>query len=138
MVMYKSGTLVERGSYWSPLNGRFFTMREEGMLPADERNSYLKLSPAVLLVIAPLSGMMYVMFLPLLGIGVFLISWLVPLIGTLSSVATTGARISSGVGGRRSSFNWSPSRAYFSGAPKKKKAGAPGRAEKNSDKNGRR
>jgi hypothetical protein len=134
MVMHKGGMFVERGLYWSPLNGRQVKVREDGRLPGDESNTYLKLSPAVLLVIAPLFGMMYVMFLPLFGIGVFIVSWLVPVIGTLSAVALTGARISS----KNSFFNWNPTRAYLSGVRKNQKGGGKGKAGTFRTGNGRR
>jgi len=123
MIMYKGGMIVERGAYWSPLDGRHVKVREDSVLPGDESHRYLRLSPAVLLLIAPLFGMMYVMFLPLFGMGVFLISWLVPLLGTLSAIAITGVRIGGAAGGRSSFFNWNPSRAYLSGARKKTRTG---------------
>ncbi len=121
MLMNKGGTVVERGLYWNPRDGRRVNMREDGMLPGDERKSYLKISPAGLLLIAPLFGMMYVIFLPLLGLGVFLVSWLVPLIGTLAEVAMTGVKVCSRMNGRSSFFSWNPTRAYFHGFRKKGK-----------------
>jgi hypothetical protein len=121
MVVYKGGMASEKGSYWSPLDGRHATVQEDGVLPGDDRASYLKISPALLLVIAPLFGMMYVVFLPLFGIGVFIISWLVPVMGALSAIAITGLRVNSG---RSAFFTWNPSRAYLSGSRKNKKTGS--------------
>jgi hypothetical protein len=66
--------------------------------------------------------MMFVLFLPLFGMGVFLAAWLVPVISTLSAIAITGIRINSGIGGR-TTFNWHPARSYFSGMYHKGKAG---------------
>lgn len=120
MVMYKGGTVVQTGCYWNPLDGQRVNVREDGMLPGDESKSYLKISPAGLLIIAPLFGMMYVMFLPLFGIGVFFISWVVPLVGTLAGVATTGVRVCGRIAGRSNVFfNWNSSRAYFTSVRKK-------------------
>ncbi len=121
MLMNKGGTVVERGLYWNPMDGRRVNMPEDGVLPGDESKSYMKISPAGLLIIAPLFGMMYVIFLPLLGLGVFLVSWLVPLIGTLAEVAITGIKVCSRMNGRSSFFNWNPTRAYFHGFRKKGK-----------------
>jgi hypothetical protein len=121
MDMYKGGTRVEKGLYWSPLDGRHLMARGESILPGTEDNRFLKISPVILLIIAPLFGMMFVIFLPLFGIGVFLLSWLVPVIGTISAIAITGIRINSGIGGKSAHFNWNPSRSYFSGARKKGK-----------------
>jgi hypothetical protein len=123
MLINKGGTTVEKGLYLNPMDGRRVNMREDGTLPGDESKSYLKISPIGLLVIAPLFGMMYVLFLPLFGIGVFIISWLVPIIGTLASVAITGLKVCSRVEGRSVFFNWRPTRAHFHGLRKKVKAG---------------
>lgn len=135
MVMVKGGTQVEKGLYWSPLDGRHVTLREQGILPGDQSASFVKLSPSVLLFVAPLFGMMYVLFLPLFGMGVFLASWLVPVISTLSAIATTGIRINSGMGGR-TAFNWHPSRSYFSGFRKKGKTGGRYKVSTSRNKNG--
>jgi hypothetical protein len=121
MFMCKGGTVVEKGLYWNPMDGQRVNVREDGILLGDENRNYLKLSPVVLLIIAPLFGTMYVMFLPLFGIGVFLISWLVPVIGTLSAVAITGVRVCCRVACKSVSFNWRPSMVYFSGVRKREK-----------------
>src|SRR5450759_4932305 len=94
MLINKSGTMVERGLYWNPMDGRRITMSEDGILPGDESASYMRMSLFSLLVIAPVMGLMFVTFLPLFGVGVFLISWLVPLINTLAEVAITGVKVS--------------------------------------------
>ena len=73
MIIDKGGTMVERGLYWNPMDGRRITMSEDGILPGDESTSYMRMSVFSLLVIAPVMGMMFVTFLPLFGIGVFLI-----------------------------------------------------------------
>ena len=122
MVMVKGGTQVKKGLYWSPLDGRHVRVSETAILPGDQSVNYVKLSPSVLLFVAPLFGMMFVLFLPLFGMGVFLASWLVPVIATLSAIAMTGVRINSGFGGK-GTFTWNPSRSYFSGFRKSKKTG---------------
>jgi hypothetical protein len=96
MVLNKGGTLVERGLYWDPMDGHRIAMREDGILPGNKTRSYLKLSATALLILAPLCGMMYVLFLPLFGIGVFLVSWVVPLVGALAAFAVNGVRICGG------------------------------------------
>src|SRR3990170_3758341 len=126
MVINKAGTVVERGLYWNPMDGQRINMLEEGILPGGEGKNYMKISPFGLLVIAPLFGMMYVIFLPLFGIGVFLVSWLVPLIGALAQVAITGVKVCSRVHGRSSFLNWNPTRAYFHGFHKKGKGAGRG------------
>ncbi|MGO9612388.1 MAG: response regulator [Dissulfurispiraceae bacterium] len=105
MVTYRGGMVVEKGMYWNPTDGHRVDLRESGMLPNDESKSYLKISPAGLLVLAPLFGIMYVTFLPLFGIGVFLITWLVPVLGILGTFALTGVRVCSRVAGNSMAFN---------------------------------
>ena len=121
MMIDKGGTLVERGLYWSPLDGQRITMHEDGVLPGDESRSYLRMSPFSLLVVAPVMGLMFVTFLPLFGVGVFLISWLVPLINTLAEIAVTGVKVSGRSRGAGAYFTWHPSRAHFHGYTKKVK-----------------
>ncbi|MCK9420645.1 MAG: hypothetical protein M0R70_14845 [Nitrospirae bacterium] len=118
MIIDKGGTMVERGLYWNPTDGRRITMNEDGILPGDESTSYMRMSPFSLLVMAPVMGMMFVTFLPLFGIGVFLISWLVPLINTLAEVAITGVKVSGRSQGSNAFFNWHPTRAHFHGFKK--------------------
>ncbi len=105
MVMHKGGTLVEKGLYWSPIDGRRVDVGADGKLTGDDNAHYLRISPVVLLAVAPLFGMMYVVFLPLFGIGVFFISWVVPVIFTLASAASTGIRVCSRFDGRNGFFN---------------------------------
>ncbi len=121
MVMYKGGMVVEKGLYWDPVDGGRINVREDGLLPGNKDTRYLKISSVALLVIAPLFGMMYVMFLPLFGIGVFFISWMAPVICTLVSAASTGIKVCSRIDGRNAFFNWSPSRSYLSSSAKSKK-----------------
>jgi hypothetical protein len=118
MIINKGGTMVERGLYWNPMDGQRITMSEDGILSGDESSSYMRMSPFSLLVVAPVTGLMFVTFLPLFGVGVFLISWLVPLINTLAEVAITGIKVSGRVQGRNAFFNWQPTRANFHGFKK--------------------
>jgi hypothetical protein len=111
-IMYRGGTIVEKGWYWNPMDGQQVNVRRHGILPGDEGRRYMKISPACLLAIAPLFGMMFILFLPFFGIGVFLILWLVPMIGTLATVAVTGARVCCGAAVRGVSFNFRPAMAH--------------------------
>lgn len=133
MVMYKGGTVVQKGLYWNPLDGQRINLQEEGILPGDGSRSYLRMSPAGLLVIAPLFGMMYVLFLPLFGIGVFLTSCLVSTIGTLASVALPGTRVCGRIAGRSLFLNTRTSRAQVSEVLREEKpAFAYTRADRNA------
>ena len=85
MVMYIGGTTVAKGWYWSPMDGGRVDMRDNGTLPGDKTCSYLKMSPLILLVIAPLFGMAFTFFLPLFGVGVLFVLCLLPVLGVFSA-----------------------------------------------------
>ncbi len=131
MLINKSGTMVERGLYWNPLDGQRINMQEDGILPGVENEGYLRMSPFSLLIVAPVMGMMFVTFLPLFGVGVFLISWLVPLINTLAEVAITGIKVSGRIQSKSAFFTWQPTRAHFHGFKKKGKTTGKGRTSIN-------
>jgi hypothetical protein len=128
MVMYNGGTIVAKGWYWSPMDGGRVDMRDNGTLPGDKTCSYLKMSPLILLVMAPLFGMAFTFFLPLFGIGVLFVLCLLPALGVFSAITATALRVCGGITGRRAivrkqvSFsNLMPSRVSFTGVIKKKK-----------------
>jgi hypothetical protein len=121
MLMHKGGTIVEKGLYWNPVDGQRVDVQAEGILPGDESRRYLKISTVRLFVIAPLFGLSFVMFLPLFGVGVFLIFCLVPLVSALVSVAVAGLRVCSRFTGGSVFFSWNPSKAHFHGARKRRK-----------------
>ncbi len=129
MFIYRSGTVVTKGTYWNPADGQRITMRHPGELPGDTGRGYLKMSPAGLLFIAPLFGLIFNMFLPLFGVGVFMILCLVPLIGTLASAAVAGVRVCCNVASGSAAFHWKPTKAAFSGAQKRKKSSVRNTAE---------
>jgi len=122
MIRYKGGIYVEKGLYWDPMDGQQVNMDSGGILPGDSDKVYLRMSPAGLLLVAPLFGMMYVIFLPLFGIGVFIVSWLVIIINSLAKLAMSGIQVCSRVVGRGASFNWHPSKAHLSGKKGKNKS----------------
>ena len=115
MVTYKGGIYVEKGLYWDPMDGHRVEMHSGGILPGDVSKVYLRISAGGLLLVAPLFGMMYVMFLPLFGIGVFIVSWLVIIINSLVKLAMSGIQVCNRVVGRGISFSWHPSTAHLSG-----------------------
>jgi hypothetical protein len=129
MVMYNGGTTVAKGWYWSPMDGGRVDMRDNGTLPGDKTCSYLKMSPLVLLVMAPLFGMAFTFFLPLFGIGVLFVLCLLPALGVFSAITATALRVCGGITGRhvtvRKQVSFShlrPSGASFTGVMKKKRA----------------
>jgi hypothetical protein len=119
MITYRGGIYAEKGLYWDPMDGQRVRMRSDGVLPGDESKVYVRISTGGLLLVAPLFGMMYVLFLPLFGIGVFIVSWLVIIINALAKLAMSGLQRGSRVASRGASFGWYPEKAHLTGSVKK-------------------
>jgi hypothetical protein len=119
MIMYSGGTMVTKGSYWDPTDGRRVDIGKEGMLPGDERRSYLRVSPVGLLVIAPLFGVMFVLFLPFFGLGVLLILCVVATLSGLATVNSTAVQVCCGVTDRRKRVRAKSSRGFVIAEPGK-------------------
>lgn len=115
MGMYSGGTAVARGVYWSPVDGQEVHIRTHGVLPGDASRRYLKMTAAGLLVVAPVFGLTFLLFLPLFGIGMLCILCVVPIVSGLASLAMTAVRIASGLAGA----GWKPSRSFFAGKGKR-------------------
>ena len=112
MTRYHGNQRVNAGIYFAPKELSFKTMDETGRLPGAEETYYWKVPALALLVAAPMIGLAYVIFLPLIG---FLMLGAVALqkvwallreIGTWSVVLLRPA--------------WQPARAFLSRGKAKK------------------
>jgi hypothetical protein len=124
MLIYRGGLKVGKGTYWNPSDGHRVDIGSEGILPGDNRIAYLKVPPGGILLIAPLMGLLYVVFLPFFGIGSVVMMWLLPILGMALGIALIGIKACNGMlalVGKNASFGWSPSTAYLSGKKKKVK-----------------
>lgn len=66
MIRYKGGEKVRRGEYWCFSTGKILSIpKEGGILPGNM--SYIRLPVAGLLLMAPILGLVYVVFLPFIG-----------------------------------------------------------------------
>jgi len=108
------GTAAKSGFYWN-LGKWEMTMvpRQGGLLPGDAGDKYLKVPVLALLVLAPIMGAVYAMFLPFIGFAL--------LFGYLGKKAYAATRV--GVSGMAATMGpeWRPGEAYLAG----KKKGAP-------------
>jgi hypothetical protein len=109
MFTYTGGYRAGRGTYWDMKTGERFDMKSEGVLPGESKARYLKLSTAVMLLLGPIIGLAYVVFLPLVGIATA---------ATLFVRKAFGGMFS--VGRNIVSFGWRPSEAYLAGNRRKK------------------
>jgi hypothetical protein len=117
-MLNKGGHKVAAGTYWNLANGSRVQMEQEGVLPGDQKTRYIKAPVAVMLMAAPLIGLVFAVFLPFIGIAM-----------TLSLI---GKKLVDGVASAAAgsmSFGWRPIEAYLAGRKRKKEA-----REKKSDK----
>jgi len=62
------GGTVPSGTYWSFGSGELLRLNEEGELPGPASKRWIRVPALLLLLLAPILGVMFVFFLPLAGI----------------------------------------------------------------------
>lgn len=68
MLMHRGGTRVKWGLYWKLAQWEIVPVpKERGVLPGSQEHRYLRVPILLLLVLAPVMGGLYVIFLPLIG-----------------------------------------------------------------------
>jgi len=107
MTKHKGGGKAGRGTYWDLRNGTRVDLDESGVLPGGPDISYWKVSPALMLLAAPVVGLVYVIVLPFVAIGTVLA------LGAKKVGSATLGLLGSLVG-----FTWSPGHAYLNGKEK--------------------
>lgn len=74
MFKFSGGDRVKEGQYWNFSTGERMRFKEEGILPGDSKDIYIRArSGFLLLVIAPFLGLAYAFFLPAVGIAMLAI-----------------------------------------------------------------
>jgi len=119
-MLNKGGNTVAAGTYWNMANGSRIDMHVEGVLPGDANTRYLKAPVAVMIMAAPVLGLLFAVFLPFIGIAM--------------AVQVAARKIGGGLrdaAAASTSFAWRPIEAYLTGR-KKKKAGREKSGEKKS------
>ncbi|HSN90501.1 MAG TPA: hypothetical protein VLS93_04675 [Anaeromyxobacteraceae bacterium] len=72
MAKYAGGTRVKSGYYWHTHSWRVEVVPPEGgLLPGEGTASYHKVPFPVLFVVVPVMGLLFLVFLPFLGFGLF-------------------------------------------------------------------
>lgn len=78
MRRYHGNETVEAGIYFNLRELAFRSLDEEGRLPGDAAATWTRVPAVVLLTVAPLVGLLFVMFLPLVGflmLGMVALRW---------------------------------------------------------------
>ena len=117
MAQRTGGTAAKSGYYWN-LGKWEMTMvpKQGGILPGGASERYLKVPVVALLVLAPLMGAVYAMFLPFIGFAM-----LFTFLG--KKALAMGRSEAVGVAATMSS-DWRPGEAYLASGQKKRRADA--------------
>jgi hypothetical protein len=109
MFKHTGGQRVESGTYWDVRTGLRVDIDQEGTLPGGNGSKYLKASSGAILLLGPILGLAYVVFLPIMGI-----------VTVLSLMAQRTLGVVFGLGKHVVSFGWRPAESYLGGKNKKK------------------
>jgi hypothetical protein len=115
----KGGNIVAAGTYWNVSTGARVDIDKEGMLPGDGKAMYVKVPGILMLLMAPILGLVFAVSLPFIGIAMTM-----RLIGKRLAETTENIAVGS------TSFGWKPIEAYLIGRKKKKES----RVKKSADK----
>ena len=71
MKTYAAGEPVKAGTYMDLTTGQFLSFEgpEKAMLPATPAGKYVRIPVGLVFVLGPMTGLAYIIFLPLAGIG---------------------------------------------------------------------
>ncbi len=108
-MLYKGGDKVGEGTYWNTATGERLDLAAGQALPGGEGAIYLKARSAVVLIAGPILGLVFAVFLPVIGI--------IMLSGQIGKRVGQGA---AGTAARSVSFGWRPIEAYLAGRRKAK------------------
>ncbi len=106
MLKYSGGHKVGKGTYWDLSNGGRIDIPNEGVLPGDKNSTYTRFPPSVMLLLGPILGLLYVIFLPFIAIAMM--------------ISLLAEKIFKGMW-NIASFGWRPTEAYLAGKRKGKK-----------------
>ncbi len=110
MLTYKGGRKVQSGTYWNLARGERIDMTSEGLLPGDDKTTFIKMPVAGILLAGPVLGLLYAVFLPFIGIAMTLVLVGKKLAGGVVQVAV-----------KSTSFGWRPIESYLDGKQRKKR-----------------
>jgi hypothetical protein len=107
---HTGGQVVGAGSYWNFSTGERVQVLDSQRLPGEHDAAYYRLPPLAVLLLAPLFGLVYALFLPFIGMAM-----LVTLIGR-----KVFGSLFDGLW-KTAAFGWRPSEAYMLGRKKSRR-----------------
>jgi len=114
MERYFGSEIVGPGVYFNPRQLSFKSINEEGPLPGSEAEEYRRVPTLALLVFGPMMGLVYIIFLPLIGFA--MVAW----VGLEKARVLATSAVSATV--RVLEPAWQPAMAFFSRRKTSKKA----------------
>jgi hypothetical protein len=111
MKRYNGGTKVGGGYYFNLKSWEVANIEgKEGTLPGEAKDTFLHAPLPVLFVVAPVLGIGFAMFLPLIG-------FVMPVYALVKRMKAAGAEAAATM-----TPAWQPGEAYLAGKPEEKKA----------------
>ena len=107
-MLTKGGHSAAAGTYWNMTNGERVDMEIGGVLPGNESAIYLKAPAAAMLAAGPVLGLIFAVFLPLIGI-----------VMTANMIVRKVTEDLTRVAGESFTFGWRPVEAYLAGKKQK-------------------
>jgi hypothetical protein len=106
MKRYTGNQVVKKGIYLSLKRRDFVTIESEGdLLPGTSDERYVKIPPVAMIVLGPIMGLMYVIFLPFISFAMVL--------GLMAHKAFLGLRFVEKSLVREATLHWMPGVAYL-------------------------
>jgi hypothetical protein len=129
MYFFRGGRIVKKGTYWEPEKNVKIVLKDDDILPGNEKLIYFKLPECYLLIPVLLFGLVLSMFIPY-GIGVVFFLLLCGVHKFLFSVLTE-IEILAGKAIAYFTTAYRPNRAFFSGRLRKIKGNKKGNGKTN-------
>lgn len=108
-MLYKGGEKVTQGTYWDIRTGTRIDAAQDSVLPGTGDKNYIKASVTVMLLAAPVIGLLFAVFLPFIGIAMAIGLSVRRILGGAVDVAAKSVP-----------FGWKPIEAYLSGRKQRK------------------
>jgi len=110
-MLNKGGHTAAAGTYWNMADGSRVDMEQEGVLPGNRNDMYIKAPVAAAIAPGPVIGLIFAVFLPFIGI--------------VMTLGLIGRKLGEGVASAAAgsmSFGWRPVEAYLAGKKRKNEA----------------
>ncbi len=110
MTRYHGGETVGAGAYFNAAEWSFKVLSDEGTLPGTTADEYRAVPPIAMLVVGPMLGLAYAIFLPFIGLA--MVAW--------AAVEKTGHVLAAGARVARPA--WQPAMSFLTRGKKGKAA----------------